>query len=90
MNTMAMPAASGSHRKLIDIPEDVFKVLSMKSAAAGVNLKKYIEQLLIEDAADVDDAAAYLYLSATRPEGKQMLDSRETADFEKWLDANRK
>ena len=39
---------------------------------------------------DVDDAAAYLYLSATRPEGKQMLDSRETADFEKWLDANRK
>jgi predicted HicB family RNase H-like nuclease len=35
---------------LIDIPEDVFRTLSIKAAAMGINLKKYIEQLLVEKA----------------------------------------
>lgn len=71
-----------SRRKLIDIPEGVFVNLSVKAAAMGMNLKKYIEQLLADDAGDVDEEALYRYLVKTRPEGKVLLNEREQADFE--------
>lgn len=69
------------HRKLIDIPEDVFSALSIKAAAMGLNLKKYIEQLLVQEVEEMDDAEIYKYLVATRPEGKMMLKDREKEDF---------
>lgn len=47
----------------------------------GMNLKKYIEQLLAEDAAEVDDAELYRYLVASRPEGKQKISEEEKDDF---------
>lgn len=83
MGTVSTANNSQLHRKLIDIPEDVFSILNMKAAAMGMNLKKYIEQLLIDEANDMDDAELYRYLVLTRPEGKMMLDAEEQEDFER-------
>ena len=58
-----------TRKKLIDIPENVFRNLSIKAAANGTNLKKYIENLLVKDATDIDDNKIYAYLSNTIPEG---------------------
>ena len=77
-----------SRRKLIDIPDDVFRTLSVKAATMGLNLKNYIEQLLVREANEMDDAD--IYLVSTRPDGKVMLEAREKEDFEKWLESNRK
>lgn len=70
-----------TRRKLIDIPDDVFRTLSMKAAAMGLNLKKYIEQLLVEEASEMDDADMYQYLASTRPEGKMMVSEDEKDEF---------
>lgn len=80
------PAASASnvsHRKLIDIPEDVFRTLTVKAAAMGTSLKKLIEEILIREAEDMDDAEVYKYLVATRPNGKIMLSETEQEEFER-------
>lgn len=79
MSTVSTPRAN--HRKLIDIPEDVFAALSLKATAMGMNLKKYIENLLIQEAEEMDDAEVYKYLVSTRPEGKSMLNEQETDNF---------
>ncbi|MCM1491017.1 MAG: hypothetical protein NC095_09355 [Muribaculum sp.] len=81
MNTVTFTQSQPSHRKLIDIPEDVFRALNMKAAALGINLKKYIEQLLVEEANEMDDAEIYRYLVATRPEGQVMINEQEKDDF---------
>lgn len=81
MNTATISQSQPSHRKLIDIPEDVFRALNIKAAALGINLKKYIEQLLVEEANEMDDAEIYRYLVATRPEGKVMVNEQEKDDF---------
>jgi len=81
MNTVTATLPQPSHRKLIDIPEDVFRALNIKAAAMGINLKKYIEQLLIDEANEMDDAEIYRYLVATRPEGKIMVSEQEKEDF---------
>lgn len=78
MNTLV---AKQSHRKLIDIPEDVFRALTIKAAAMGINLKNYIEQLLIEEANEMEDAELYRYLVSTRHEGKEMIEGAEKEDF---------
>ncbi|MDE5846100.1 MAG: hypothetical protein K2H71_01980 [Muribaculaceae bacterium] len=82
---MATVARINTRRKLIDIPEDVFETLNLKAAAMGTNLKKYIEDLLIRESEDMDDAELYRYLVATRPEGKIMLSESEKDDFEREL-----
>ena len=82
---MATVARINTRRKLIDIPEDVFETLNLKAAAMGTNLKKYIEDLLIRESEDMDDAELYRYLVATRPEGKIMLSESEQDDFEREL-----
>lgn len=81
MNTATVTQPQPSRRKLIDIPEDVFRTLNLKAAALGINLKKYIEQLLVEEANEMDDAEIYRYLVANRPEGKEMVDEQEKDDF---------
>lgn len=81
MNTVTAPSTQPLHRKLIDIPEDVFRALNVKAAAMGINLKKYIEQLLVEEANEMEDADLYRYLVSTRPEGQIMVGEREKDDF---------
>ncbi len=56
----------------------------------GTNLKKYIEDLLVRESEDMDDAEVYKYLVSTRPEGKVMLNTEEKKDFEDWLNQHRK
>lgn len=83
MDTLSASQTGSSHRKLIDIPEDVFKTLSLKATAMGMNLKKYIEHLLIQEAEEMEDAEVYKYLVSTRPEGKVMLTESEQEEFER-------
>ena len=72
-------------RKNIDIPEDTFKILSHQAVVKGTNLKNYIENLLQEQAEDMEDAQLYAYLSEKEPEGKKMASKAERIEFEKWL-----
>lgn len=74
-----------TRKKLIDIPENVFRNLSIKAAANGTNLKKYIENLLAKDATDIDDNKIYAYLSNTIPEGHKTANEQEKKEFENWL-----
>lgn len=76
-------ALNQTKRKVIDIPENIFRYLSIKAAANGTNLKKYIENLLAKDVEDMDDLETYKYLSLTRPEGMNMLSEKEQQEFEK-------
>ena len=82
MNTLVSTDET-AHRKLIDIPEDVFRTLSVKAAAMGTSLKKLIEEILIREAEEMDDAEVYKYLVASRPEGKVMLSEKEQDEFER-------
>lgn len=81
MNASTITQPQPSHRKLIDIPEDVFRALSIKAAALGINLKKYIEQLLMEEANEIDDAEIYRFLVDSRPERQVMVSQQEKDDF---------
>lgn len=47
----------------------------------GMNLKKHIEHLLLQEAEEMEDAEVYKYPVATRPEGKSMLNEQEKHDF---------
>lgn len=71
------------HRKLIDIPEDAFRSLSVRAAGMGKSLKKLIEEILIREAEEIDDAEVYKYLVTSRPDGKIMLSDSEQEEFER-------
>ena len=80
-------------RKVIDIPEDIFRYLSVKAAMQGTNLKKYIEGLLAKDVEDMvagmDDNEAYQWLSRNEPDGHVRVGEKEKRDFENWLGIER-
>ena len=81
-------------RKVIDIPEDIFRYLSVIAAMQGTNLKKYIEGLLAKDVEDMvagmDDNEAYQWLSKNEPDGHVRVGEKEKRDFENWLGIERK
>lgn len=72
-------------RKVIDIDENTFRVLSMMAAAKGTNLKALIENSLKGMADNLEDADMYAHLVKTRPEGKKILTDKEKKAFENWL-----
>ena len=83
MNTAITPK-----RKLIDIPPDVLRILSIKAAIEGTNVKNFIEHLLLIEADKIEaitDAKIYRNLLESDPEGKQYLSKEETLSFEKRL-----
>lgn len=49
----------------------------------GTSLKKLIEDILIREAEDMDDAEVYKYLVARHPDGKVMLSESEQDEFER-------
>ena len=53
---METAARTLTRRKLIDIPEDVFQALNLKATAMGTNLKRFIEDLLVRESEEMDDA----------------------------------
>ena len=73
-------------RKIIDIPEDTFRNLSIMAAAEGQNLKSFIENLLISQAKIISDEDIYQELLKTDSEGKITATIEETKEFEKWLE----
>ena len=81
-------------RKVIDIPEDIFRFLSVKAAMQGTNLKRYIESLLAKDVedmvAEMDDSEAYRWLSKHEPDGHVKVGEKEKQDFENWLGIERR
>ncbi len=72
-------------RKLIDIPEETFRKLSIMAAAEGNSLKAFIENLLITEASFVNDEEIYRELLLAEPDGKVIANGEEQAAFEKWL-----
>ena len=79
MNTIS------AKRKLIDIPDDTFRKLSIMAAAEGSSLKSFIENLLITEASFVNDEDIYRELVVSQPDGKVMASVEEQVAFEKWL-----
>ncbi len=73
-------------RKLIDIPEETFRSLSIMAAAEGKSLKSYIENLLISEAKIISDEDLYTTLLNAEPEGKIMASTIEQQAFEQWLE----
>jgi hypothetical protein len=80
-----MATATLVKRKIIDIPEDTFRHLSNKAAAQGVNLKLYIENILVQSVLDMDDSEVFTHLLKTRPEGKQILNKQEQESLNAFL-----
>ncbi|KGI61515.1 hypothetical protein HMPREF3034_00309 [Prevotella sp. DNF00663] len=72
-------------RKIIDLSGETFRSLSVMAANRGTNLKNFIEGLLDKVAEEYDENKQYAWLAENVPEGKEMLDEEEQADFEKWL-----
>jgi len=72
-------------RKLIDIPDDTFRKLSIMAAAEGNSLKAFIENLLNTEASFVNDEEIYRELLQSEPDGKIMASVEEQGAFEKWL-----
>jgi hypothetical protein len=72
-------------RKIIDLNENTFKILSIKAAEEGTNLKTLIEKSLDGLAENIQDSQLYSYLLKTYPEGKEIVGNKEKEDFENWL-----
>lgn len=71
-----------TRKKLIDIPEDVFHYLSIKAAIDGTNLKKYIENIIIEDVKNMDDDIVISSLAKAKPSGKAKVGRKKKGDSE--------
>ena len=86
-------AVKTSRRKVIDIPEDVFRYLSIKAVAQGTNLKRYIESLLAKDVEDMvaamNDSEAYAWLLKHEPDGMVAVGEKEQEEFERKLGIKR-
>jgi len=72
-------------RKIIDLNENTFKILSVKAAEEGTNLKALIEKSLDELAENIQESQLYSYLLKNYPEGKETISSLEKNEFENWL-----
>jgi hypothetical protein len=80
-----MSTAVVKKRKVIDLDEQTFKILSIKAASTGTNLKALIERVLSSMAENIEDADMYKFLIQTDPDGKKILDKKEQDAFENWL-----
>lgn len=51
-----MDTTGFKQRKAVDLPSDSIKSLAMAAAAKGISLKKYLENILLEQASAIDAA----------------------------------
>jgi hypothetical protein len=70
-------------RKVIDLDQDTFRILSINAAAKGTNLKTLIENSLKKMAENLGDSALYAYLLEHDPDGQAYLNEEQAAEFEK-------
>ncbi len=80
-----MEATVTYKKKIIDLNENTFKVLSVMAARQGTNLKKLIENLLDKKAEEYDDSEAYRYMSENYLDGQVKLEKNERKEFMDWL-----
>lgn len=80
-----MSTTVSKKRKVIDLDEQTFKILSIKAASTGTNLKALIETVLSNMAENIEDADMYKILIQTDPDGKKILNKEEQNAFENWL-----
>ena len=85
-----METALSHKRKIIDLKEDTFKTLSVMAARQGMNLKRFIENLLDKAVEEYDDRETYRYLSKNYPDGKIPLKKEERKEFMDWLGVTEK
>lgn len=78
MNTASLPRK----KKLIELPEETLRKLSILAVSEGKSLKAFIENLLIAEAKTMSDEDLYKHLIQTRPEGKEYISGKEKEDFE--------
>lgn len=71
-------------KKLIDLPEDTLRVLSIQAAALGTSLKEYLERVLIDKAKDSCEDLILSALSSIA-EASEWVSDEEKADFETQL-----
>lgn len=83
MITTISVSSSDKKKKIIDLPKDVITILAVQAAKTGKSTKAFMENLLIEAANELDDAATYEYLSKTQPDGHTMASIKEKEAFEK-------
>lgn len=81
MNTVSLPRK----KKLIELPEDTLKKLSIMAISEGKSLKAFIESLLISEAKTMSDEDLYKRLMQTDPEGQENISGQEKNDFENIL-----
>lgn len=81
MNTVSLPRK----KKLIELPEDTLKKLSIMAVSEGKSLKSFIENLLISEAKTMSDEDLYKRLMQTDPEGQENISGQEKDDFENIL-----
>jgi uncharacterized protein YpmB len=79
-----IPVKKERQKKLIDLPKDTLKVLSLQAVSQGVSLKKYIEKILEEKVEETYEDLVLLQLSST-PEANEWLSDAEEQEFDNWL-----
>ena len=72
-------------RKIIELDKNTFRILSIRAAEEGTNLKALIEKSLDELAQNLQDSQIYSYLLKNFPEGKEIVRGFEKEEFESWL-----
>ncbi|KAA6314945.1 hypothetical protein EZS27_034521 [termite gut metagenome] len=78
------PIKRNKQKKLIDLPEDTMKVLSLQAVSKGISLKEYIEKILEEKVEETYEDLALLQLSSTQ-EANEWLSEEETEERVKKL-----
>ena len=81
---MSTIALGNKKRKIIDLPEDTFRALSVLAAANGKNLKVFIETILNDEAQMLNEETIYREF-LKHPETQEIISAEEKATFEKWL-----
>ncbi|KAA6333337.1 hypothetical protein EZS27_018234 [termite gut metagenome] len=84
MDNTNTPVKKERQKKLIDLPKDTLKVLSLQAVSQGVSLKKYIEKILEEKVEETYEDLILLQLSST-PEANEWLSDAEEQEFDNWL-----
>jgi hypothetical protein len=81
---MSVLSLKKKKRKIIDLPEDTFRALSILASANGKNLKSYIETILDNEAKILKEEQIYKVF-LTDPDALEIVSTEEKLSFENWL-----
>jgi len=81
---MSVISVKSKKRKIIDLPEETFRALSILASANGTNLKSFIETLLDNEAKILKEEQIYKVF-LTDPDAQEIVSTEEKLSFENWL-----